>query len=416
MISSECAGKWFEPTPKGMLLIPTGNLIIGQNDEDIAWTMTATQRTVSIPTFWMDETEITNAQYRQFVNWVVDSIKRQHLVDAGNTDFLKKDKNGGNTLEPPQLDYKVRIDMQKNENFRELFSVMEYQGEDRLTGGDLDVRRLIYKFSWYDYTQAALNDKFYNPETGNYDGGYVINVKGEREPVVGCSSFIMRKDVAIYPDTLCWIKDFTYSYNEPYVKEYFSHRGYDNYPVVGVSWYQAQAFCFWRTQYFKEYNPGKDVHAWRLPSESEWEYVARGGLIGQKYPWGGPYIPVRKGKFLANFKPSRGNYSGDGGTITVPVGSYEPNGYGLYDMAGNVAEWTAENYDESSYSVTHDMNPFYHVKPTDNPDRVFRRKVVRGGSWKDIAFFLQNGVRSYEYEDSTRSYIGFRTVRTRIEF
>lgn len=81
-------------------------------------------------------------------------------------------------------------------------------------------------------------------------------------------------------------------------------------------------------------------------------------------------------------------------------------------MAGNVAEWTKGAYDESSYAFTHNMNPDYqyNAKPDDPP--VMKRKVVRGGSWKDIAHFLQNSVRDYEYQDTTKSYIGFRCVRS----
>lgn len=414
LIGTRKVKKWFEPRPYGMVLIPTGSLNIGQNDEDVAWSMTAAQKTVSIPAFWMDETEITNDEYRQFVNWVIDSITRQRLVDEGYEEFLMKDRKG-NLIDPPILDKRARIDLHKHEEYKEVLEGLEYQGDDRLSKGELDVRKLVYKYSWYDFNQAAANDRFYDPETGTYKGGTVINVKGEKENVKGRSSFIMKKEVRIYPDTLCWIKDFTYMYNEPFVKEYFSHVGYDNYPVVGINWHQAQAFCFWRTELFNSASNTR-VQSWRLPSEAEWEYAARGGLLGQKYPWGGPYTRTRKGCFVANFKPMRGNYIGDGGTYTVPVGNYEPNGYGLYDMAGNVAEWTAETYEESAYAVTHDLSPSYQVLAKNSDNRIFKRKVVRGGSWKDIAFYMQNGVRTYEYQDSARSFIGFRTVRTRIEF
>lgn len=414
LVGTRKVKKWFEPRPYGMVLIPTGSLNIGQNDEDVAWSMTAPQRTVSIPAFWMDETEITNDEYRQFVTWVLDSIRRQRLVDDGYEEFLMKDRKG-NILEPPMLDWHVRIDMRKHEEYKETLEGMEYQGDDRMGKGELDVRKLIYKYSWFDFVQAAANDKYYDPETGSYKGGTIINVNGEKEAVKGRSSFIMKKEVRVYPDTLCWLKDFTYMYNEPFVKEYFSHIGYDNYPVVGINWHQAQAFCVWRTQLFNTASPTR-VQSWRLPSEAEWEYAARGGLTGQKYPWGGPYTRSKKGCFVANFKPMRGNYIGDGGTYTVPVGTYEPNGFGLYDMAGNVAEWTGETYDESAYMVVHDLNPYYQIIPKASDNRIFKRKVVRGGSWKDIAFFLQNGVRTFEYQDSARSHIGFRTVRTRIEF
>lgn len=95
----------------------------------------------------------------------------------------------------------------------------------------------------------------------------------------------MKKKVKVYPDTLCWLKDLTYAYNEPFVREYFSHIGYDNYPVVGVNWHQAQAFCNWRTQYFNS-NAGVRVQAWRLPNEvgmgicspgrTEWRQISLG--------------------------------------------------------------------------------------------------------------------------------------------
>lgn len=150
----------------------------------------------------------------------------------------------------------------------------------------------------------------------------------------------------------------------------------------------------------------------RLPTETEWEYASRGGLDHSMYPWGGPYTRNAEGCFLANFKPLRGNLVDDGGFIPIAVGSYEPNDYGLYDMAGNVSEWTANAFDESAYTFMHDMNPDYkyNAKPTDPP--ALKRKVIRGGSWKDIGYFLQVGVRTFEYQDTSKSYLGFRNVRS----
>lgn len=410
MIGTRSVKKWFEPRPYGMVLIPTGSLNIGQNDEDMAWSMAASQRTITLPAFWMDETEITNDEYRQFVYYVIDSVKRQRLADEGYDEFLVRDRQG-NVLEPPRLDWRARIDLRRNEEYKEILDGLNYSGEDRIQDNELDVRRLIYNYSWYDFTQAALNDSYYDPKAGTYTGGTVVNALGEREAVKGRASFIMRREVPIYPDTLCWLKDFTFAFNDPYVYGYFSHVSYDDYPVVGVNWHQAHAFCHWRTQFFLNASENR-VQSWRLPSESEWEYAARGGLTGADYPWGSYYTRNKKGCFMANFKPMRGNYIGDGGAITVRVGTYEPNGYGLYDMAGNVAEWTGDTYDESAYQVTHDMSPYYQYISKESDNRIFKRKTVRGGSWKDAAFYLQNGVRSYEFQDSCRSFVGFRTVRT----
>lgn len=408
--------RWFEPVPYGMVEIPTGSLNIGNNDEDITWAMAASTRTISVQAFWMDETEITNNEYRMFVAWVIDSIKRQRLADAGMEQFLLHDKK--ELVDPPQLDYNVPFDMRRNkEEYEDAWAGLYYSGDDQIAGNakELDIRKIVYEYTWYDFTQAALNDRFYDPESGTYKGGVVIDANGEKQPVKGRSSFIMKKKVKIYPDTLCWLKDYTYAYNEPFVREYFSHPGYGEYPVVGVNWHQAQAFCNWRTRFYNQNNPIR-VQEWRLPNEAEWEYAARGGLSGAKYPWGGPYTRNQKGCFLANFKPLRGNYVSDGGFTTMPVRQYTPNGFGLYDMAGNVAEWTGDTYDESSYQVTHDLSPYYQITAKKTDNKIFKRKVIRGGSWKDIAYYLQCGVRTYEYEDSTRCFIGFRTVRTKIEF
>ena len=107
---------------------------------------------------------------------------------------------------------------------------------------------------------------------------------------------------------------------------------------------------------------------------------------------------------MANFKPLRGDYAADQALYTVEARSYEPNDYNLYNMSGNVSEWVASSYDVASYDYTSTMNP--NVNDDSNA-----RKVVRGGSWKDVAYFLQVSTRDYEYADSARSYIGFRTVQ-----
>ena len=108
---------------------------------------------------------------------------------------------------------------------------------------------------------------------------------------------------------------------------------------------------------------------------------------------------------LANFKPGRGNYYDDGFMYSSPVASYFANDYGLYDMSGNVAEWCEDAFYHASVPVVWDLNPTYF-------DEAEPRKVVRGGSWKDVAFYLECGTRTFEYQDTTKSYLGFRCAMT----
>jgi len=147
-----------------------------------------------------------------------------------------------------------------------------------------------------------------------------------------------------------------------------------------------------------------------LPTEFEWEYAARGGKKLSPFPWGGPYVRNGKGCILANFKPGRGNYPDDGGLYTVKVNSYWANDFGLYNMSGNVAEWTANAFEENVNSFEHDFNPDYRYDAQDDDPITLKRKVIRGGSWKDISYYMHTGTRSYEYQDTTKSYIGFRCV------
>ena len=130
------------------------------------------------------------------------------------------------------------------------------------------------------------------------------------------------------------------------------------------------------------------------------------------YPWGNYYLRNKKGCLLANFKPGRGNFAEDGGFYTVRVDSYWPNDYGLYNMSGNVAEWTNTLYNEGSYNFFSDMSPDlrYDAKDSDAPYQ--KRKTIRGGSWKDVKFYLQVSTRAFEYQDTAKCYVGFRCVQT----
>jgi formylglycine-generating enzyme required for sulfatase activity len=132
------------------------------------------------------------------------------------------------------------------------------------------------------------------------------------------------------------------------------------------------------------------------------------------YPWGSPYTRTKEGRLLANFKPGRGDYFGsdakNDNIYTSKVQSYPENGYKLYDMAGNVAEWTSSVYYEGGYNFMGDFSPDLQYNAKDEDPTSMKRKVVRGGSWKDIAYNIQVSTRNYEYQDTAKSYIGFRCV------
>ena len=396
-----------------MVFIPQGSFIMGPSDEDVMFAQNAFSRTMSVDAFWMDETEITNNKYRQFVYHVRDSIMRR-LLGEQLDEFIIAEDEFGNELDPPRLNWDARVDT-RNEEINDILEEMYYPQEERFWGRkELDTRKLNFEYFWVDYEQAARRTNRWNPETQQYDGT-VFNQQGEEVPIVNRSSFVLRDVVNVYPDTLVWISDFTYSYNEPMANMYFWHPSYDDYPVVGVTWKQAMAFSVWRTNHLNQHLASRGqgfVSNYRLPLESEWEYAARGGIPLSMYPWGGPYTRNMQGCFLANFKPLRGNYTDDGWLYAAPVASFEPNDFGLYDMAGNVAEWTENAYDESFYSFAHDMNPNYKYNALPEDPPALKRKVIRGGSWKDIAYYLQVSTRTYEYQDTTKSYIGFRNVRS----
>ncbi|MDQ6608643.1 MAG: SUMF1/EgtB/PvdO family nonheme iron enzyme [Bacteroidota bacterium] len=378
-------GSRYLPTrPPGMVYIPQGTFHMGPSDEDPAYAFSARNRSVSISGFWMDATEITNNEYRQFTEWVRDSVAARKL----GAPYVKADKDG---IE--HVDFaKMRTVKWNDPKIVEQLSDMIIPEPDRIRGKkELDPNKIVYQVERFDLKAAAQRDNAGKPR----------------------SQFIERFPISVYPDTLVWMRDFSYSYNEPMTKRYFSHPAFGNYPVVGVNWKMADAFCNWRTQYLNAFLESKNrvqESDFRLPTEAQWEYAARGGRSQSMFPWGNYYLRNKKGCLLANFKPGRGNYPEDGGFYTVRADAYWPNDFGLYCMAGNVAEWTSSIYYEGSYTFQHDMNPDVRFNAKDSDPPKMKRKVIRGGSWKDVGYYLQTGTRTYEYQDSTKSYIGFRTV------
>lgn len=410
---------WKSEKPYGMALIPGGAFIMGKSDDDLANIQDAPTKTVTVRSFYMDETEITNDEYRQFVEWVKDSITRTRLaIYADEQD--KKPVDGGlgefAFLEAEEADM-TPYQKYMYDNYYSIGTDDDMYAYKKLNH---KVKLIKDPSKYPDVEYVEVMDTLYLPESESYNGLKTFDVSKLvfKYRDVDWNKAVKKKGrkglydenlpIEIYPDTTVWIKDFAYSYNEPMHNDYFWHSAYGEYPVVGVTWEKARAYCAWKTLYKNAYiktQKGRDqINSFRLPSEAEWEYAARGGIASATFPWGGPYAHNDRGCFLANFKPNRGDYAADGALYTVEADAFEPNDFNLYNMAGNVAEWTMSSYDATAYEFVSTMNP--NVSDKNN-----QRKVVRGGSWKDVGYSLQVSTRDYEYADSARSYIGFRTVQ-----
>lgn len=410
--------KWYPEKPYGMELIPRGSFVMGKAEEDQAKVLNAPTRTVTVRSFYMDDTEITNSEYRQFVEWVKDSITRTKLAILADELGIGPEDGGIGEYSFKDADT-TKMSVYDKYMLDNYAGLGETGYEGRALNKDVD---LVWEIDDYpdEYYAEIMIDSIYLPEEETYNGQRTVDVTKLKfkynwmdiEAAARARSgrrkdFIKQEELEIYPDTTVWIRDFEYSYNEPMHNDYFWHDAYSDYPVVGVSWQQAKAFCSWRTKFKNDDQKSRGrqfVNQFRLPTEAEWEYAARGGIEGGTYPWGGPYVISDTGCFMANFKPQRGDYAADAALYTVEAKSYEPNDYNLYNMAGNVSEWTSSSFDQGAYEYLSTMNP--NVGSGQN-----KRKVIRGGSWKDVAYFLQVSTRDYEYQDSARSYIGFRTVQ-----
>ena len=416
-----------EAHPYGMVFIRKGSFLMGPNSQSAVFSQDDNNIMATVHAFWMDESEITNNEYRQFVNWVRDSIAYRYLIEeiGEDSEYALQSEYEVDEEVMPRINWKSKIPWEDrfvpDDPTAEALSPMFY-AEGR---GALRTTMLHYDYSWMNIDEVKKNANRFDITTGTYPEGATVRVdtfwvengailsKTIERPLREPKDAVTNTIISVYPDTMVWSRDFQFSYNDPLLHGYFWMPGYAEYPVVGVTWEQANAFCHWRTSFLKDVG-GLMTNAYRLPTEAEWEYAARGGRKMAMYPWGDKYARDAEGCFLANFKPYRGSYYDDMGVSTMAVKQFYPNDFGLYDMAGNVAEWTASAYSAIANVSVHDMNPSYSYNARkDDPD-ILKRKVVKGGSWKDVSYYLQCGVRTYEYQYESRSYIGFRCVRSYI--
>lgn len=381
--------------PEGMVLINRGHIRMGITNtvEDEMWNPSSPVRDVSVDDFVMDVTEVTNEQYRTFVNDIVRSVIHQRLRDpyfggdslaVVNSLYLTNPVTGERSLDGKQLNFV----------WEEYDYISASQKEFRMDAENSRQIMISKDTAFVDYDGTIVKQRITRPRTGPYDflNTYVVNV---------------------LPDTTVWINDFPKADNSMYTRYYYSHPDYAKYPVVGVTWEQAQAYCAWRTERLRQQMGGDlgNEQPFRLPTEAEWEYAARGASQNE-FPWLQDIAGNGRQAVLANFQNEEGNYTKDGNLITSVVGTYKANTFGLYDMAGNVAEWTSTAFTETGVEDMNNINPHHTYNAAEADPKKYTRKTVRGGSWKDPESHIKSAWRTYEYQNQPRSYIGFRCVRS----
>lgn len=342
----------------GITIVPGGsftkNRMVSYDkylDEDTTLLYPGELKRDSVASFYISDHEVTNTEYREFVYWVRDSIARAKLFKRSPLDqkhlwgtytnivTVNKDSTGQYFV----LNWDTELDYSD--------PVVSYLIDDMyLSDGrfykrrEIDVRRYLYRF-----------DDIQNGDTITE----VLNV---------------------YPDTLCWVRDFPYLFNSAMTKNYFWHPSYDNYPLVGITWNQAKAYCDWRTKrYAEELNKmGRKKRSkyvavkFTLPNNNQWSYVSRTYIIDHNRN----FMLSKKG-YIGNFGDIILNSGipvkslrGDGAFQTASVKSYPKNEFGLYDMFGNVSEWTQNN-------------------PPAKPDNFFENLILKCQDKYDI--FNQSG-------------------------
>ena len=378
--------------PLSVVEIPAGTFIMGNHGDSTSSTSQNQQRPVLISGFYMSATEVTNAQYHEFVNWVRDSIVAKRL--------------GGQYVSLAGNDTTINWSAASKINYSDP-AVLSQLGDLVLNPAKtisarriLDPDKLIYAMEGFNYQEAAKKA-----------------TKGR-----DASDFMYRYTVQVYPDTLAWMRDFGYSNNEQMAVNYFSSPKYQNYPVVGVSWKQASAFCDWLTKHKmlekQKRKAGNAGGKARLPTEAEWEFAARGGLQNDIYPWGNE--PINQGKPKANSWGGKFPYYNDdkdGFIGLAPVKSFPSNGYKLFDMAGNVWEWCSDWYDANYYKqlagkVT--TNPQGSDQSYDPQEPSTPKKSLRGGSFlcnDNYCSGYRAARRMKSSRDTGLEHTGFRCVK-----
>lgn len=299
-------------------------------------------RISSVNGFFISKTEVTNKEYREFVFYVRDSMAHtllQHFIN-GN-----------------QIDWKQKIDWNDNRLKHLLVSP-----EESVPGRkEIDPAKISYNIDFFEKKEC----------------------------------------ISIYPDTLVWMRDFSYSHNEPLAKNYFSQRLFDQYPVVGINMKQALAFCHWKKEQLNNMLKGKDADKVELkvslPTNTEWESAAFVEKDSDNLFAGNKGYNCNFGAITTMSGVMKKGYKDDGYFYTSPVKKYPAGPFGLYDMKGNVAEWTLTSREEIMNAEV-------------QPGKANTSFAVKGGGWNSTPFYLQAGVCQFYFVNAAHSFLGFRYV------
>jgi|GEM_PF-1746501 len=351
-----------------------------------------------------------------------------------------------NTAPAFATDYSV------DKELRSLFSKMIYIDRDSFTMGQVSSPE--FKMTASDSTllspgimKKTAVDPFYISATEVTNGDWK---EFYQEKILELGQASAKKQ--FFPDTSLWVKEFPYSYNAPMAEYYFSHPRFNDFPVVGVTWDQANAFCIWKTKKLKRLLGKKGIQStasFRLPSELEWEGAAKNRENESKRANRHVYVwPTDKSVLQINRLSNVGqirntnnvllkDYADDGCLYTCQVASYPPNYRGIYDLAGNVSEWTSDPgytyaYDPKNPSVRKltslpevegqiqelsgridpaDPLLSLYIKWLEHDQNILRTddtKICKGGSWANGIIYTQIGNRQGVKKGDASTKIGFR--------